>query len=194
MIESLVAKILKHSFSDRSDLQNIAFGNLNRPKFADLNLLSNIWKRLAVVRANLTTKQEELLQLLYLTEPTMTYEEASLFLAISFDSVRDRENGLILKMRKAFPELKTLETYKNWTQNQKRFYIYRGLVYLPSVELRRPCYRIKKINGVEIKECITGEDHAPFGELSAKDFVYSAKDKSEEQGPMQASADQESSI
>jgi hypothetical protein len=199
MIESLVAKILKHSFSDRSDLQDIAFENLNRPIIADSNLLANIWRRLAEVRENLTPKQEELLQLLYLAEPAMTYEEASIYLGISFDSVRDREDGLILKMRKAFPELKTLHPYKDWTNNQKRFYIYRGLVYLPSVEFKYPCYRIKTIGGVEIRECITGEDHAQFGEFAVKHFIFGLGEKfenkkNEELTSSEVKTDQESSI
>ena len=119
--------------SERVDLQDIAFDNLDRPVIADPNLLSNLWKRLIVVRSHLTPKQEELLQLLYLAEPAMTYEEASTYLGISFDSVRDREDGLILKIRKAFPELKTLYPYKDWMKNQKRSYTYRGLAYLPMV-------------------------------------------------------------
>lgn len=179
MIESLLAKILKLSFSDRADLQNIAFENLNRPVLADTNLLSNIWRRLDDVRNNLTAKQEELLQLLYLSEPILSYEEASLYLRISFDSVRDREDGLILKIRKTFPELKSLYPYKDWTNNQKRFYIYTGLVYLPSVEIRHPCYRIKNINGVEIKECITGEDHLNFSDFTVKDFIAGLKNETQ---------------
>ncbi len=175
MIESLVAKILKYSFSDRIDLQKIAFENLGRPLIADTNLLANAWKRLSEVRERLTSKQEGLLQLMYLTEPAMTYDEASIYLGISFDSVRDREDGLVLKFRKAFPELKTLYPYKDWTKNQERLYIYRGLVYLPSVELKHPCYRIRTGNGLEIKECITGEDHMQFSDFSIKDFISDLK-------------------
>ena len=194
MIESLVAKVLRHSFSDRSDLQNIAFENLNRPLIADSNLLANIWGRLAGVRSNLTPKQEELLQLLYLRDPTLAYDEASILLGISFDSVRDREDGLILKIRKAFPELQTLQPYKDWTKNQKGFYIYRGLVYLPSMEIKYPCYRIKILNGIEIKECITGEDHAPFSDFSIKDFIESLNVKPVKLKMMDSRTDQESSI
>ncbi len=167
-IESLVTKILKHSFSDRADLQDIAFDNLSRPLLADSNLLSNIWRRMGDIRATLTLKQEEILQLLYLNDPQMTYQEASEILGISIDSVRDRENGLVLKIRKAIPELKTLFPYKNWTKNQTRFYIYDGLVHLPSVLERRPCYRIKTVNGIAVKECITGEDHRQYSDFSIK--------------------------
>jgi hypothetical protein len=37
MIDSLHAKTLKLNFSDRADLQNSAFENLNRPVLADAN-------------------------------------------------------------------------------------------------------------------------------------------------------------
>ncbi len=168
MIESVVGKILRHSFSERADLQDIAFENLNRPLLADSNLLSNIWRRLGDIRSTLTPKQDEILQLLYLNDPQVTYQEASQALGISVDSVRDRENGLVLKIRKAIPELKTLFPYKNWTKNQTRFYIYDGLVHLPSVIKRRPCYRIKIVDGIEVKECITGEDHQQHSDLSIK--------------------------
>ncbi len=172
MVESIVGKILKHSFAERADLQNIAFENLNRPLLADSNLLSNIWRRLNDIRSTLTPKQEEILQLLYLNDPQMTYQEASTAIGISVDSVRDRESGLVLKIRKAIPELKTLFPYKNWTKNQNRFYIFDGLVYLPSVRERRPCFRIKNINGLEVKECITGEDHRPNSDTSIKEVKY----------------------
>ena len=130
ILESLIAKILKLAFSDRKELS-----------------ILDIWRRLSHVRASLTDKQGELLQILYLAEPALTYQEASVFLGISLDSVRDREAGILLKFRKEFPELRELEPYKDWTKNQKRFYTYRGLVHLPSVEIRHPCFRIRNING-----------------------------------------------
>lgn len=44
-----------------------------------------------------------------------------------------------------------------------------GLVYLLSVLERRPYFRIKAINGLEIKECITGEAHRPLSDLSIEE-------------------------
>lgn len=108
---------------------------------------------------------------MYLAEPAPTYQEASVFLGISLDSVRDREAGILLKFRKELPELREFEPYKDWTKNQKRFHTYRGLVHLPSVEIRHPCFRIRNINGQEVRECITGEDHIAHDGFSLKSWI-----------------------
>lgn len=102
------------------------------------------------------------MQVLYLDTPSLTYTEASIKLEISIDSIRDREFGVILKFRNAFPEFSHLEPYKHYTKHQQRFYIYKGLVHLPSMEITHPCYRIKTVNGADSRELISAQ-HDGFG-------------------------------
>lgn len=151
IIESLLAKILKLGFSDRSDL--LRLNTDNNPNF-----LSNIWLRLKQVRESFTDKQTELVDLLYLRRPSMTYEETAASLGISFDSVRDREDGVILKMKNEFPEFKNLSLYKDYHKNNIVIWSYIGCRHNPTAEKIHPCYRIKVINGAEVKEFITHGD------------------------------------
>lgn len=165
IIESLLAKLIKLQFSDRFDLQKIAAQNLNLPSLAGSVLLTNIWKRFFEVKNSLTAKQLEVIDMLYSATPTLTYQEVAQKLKISIDSIRDRETAVILKFRNAYPEFSNLEPYKHYTKHQKRFYIYRGLVYLPSMDVIYPCYRIRTINGVESRELISSHDEFSYAEL-----------------------------
>jgi hypothetical protein len=183
LLESIVAKIISQAFSDRKDLHRIAARARNMPQIMGKYLITEVWSRLARVRKELTYNQDELLQILYLAEKPLTYEEASVFLGISFDSVRDREEGLLLKFRKEFPEFIDLEPYKDWTNNQTRFYAYRGLVHLPSMELRRPCYRIKTIDGKDSRECISsGELLPPHDGFSFKKWLEDFRNRFKKKG------------
>ncbi|WP_409479670.1 hypothetical protein [Pseudobdellovibrio sp. HCB154] len=179
IIESLLSKFIKLQFQDRFDLQKIAAKNLNLPAQAGSVLLHNIWKRFFEVRNNLTLKQTQVVELLYLKTPTLTYQKAAAELGISFDSVRDREVGVILKFRNAFPEFSSLEPYKHYTKHQKRFYIYRGLVHLPSMETAHPCYRIKTANGIENRSLISAHDEFSLADLVKQHSSQQATEKTE---------------
>lgn len=151
IIESIIGKILKLSFSDRTDL--LKLNNDDDPNF-----LKNIWERLKAIRENFTQKQTELVELLYLNRPQMTYEEASETLGISFDSVRDREDGVILKIKKEFTEFNSFSPYKDYHKNNQVIWSYIGCRHNPMAEKIHPYYRIKMQNGVEVKELIIHGD------------------------------------
>lgn len=151
ILESILAKIIKLSFSDRTDLFKL---NTNK----DPNFLSNTWARLKQVRESFTDKQAELVDLLYLNRPGMTYEEAAKEIGISFDSVRDREDGVILKMKNEFKEFATLSPYKDYHKNSIVIWSYIGCRHNPTADKIHPCYRIRTRNGVETKEFITHGD------------------------------------
>lgn len=179
IIESLLSKLIKMQFQDRFDLQKIAVKNLNLSAQAGSVLLQNVWKRFYEIRNYLTPKQLEIVDLLYLNTPSLAYHEAALMLEISVDSVRDRETGVILKFRNEFMEFSSLEPYKHYTKHQKRFYIYKGLVHLPSMEVIHPCYRIRTVNGVEHRELISPHDEFSFNELVKQREPRTANDKTE---------------
>ncbi|MBL7554981.1 MAG: hypothetical protein JNM24_04095 [Bdellovibrionaceae bacterium] len=147
----MIAKITKLSFSDRIDLFKL---NTNK----DPNFLSNIWARLKQVRESFTDKQAELVDLLYLSRPGLTYEETAAAIGISFDSVRDRENGVILKMKNEFKEFATLSPYKDYHKNNIVIWSYIGCRHNPTAEKIHPCYRIRIQNGVETRQFITHGD------------------------------------
>lgn len=147
----MIAKITKLSFSDRIDLFKL---NTNK----DPNFLSNIWARLKQVRESFTDKQAELVDLLYLSRPGLTYEETAAAIGISFDSVRDRENGVILKMKNEFKEFATLSPYKDYHKNNIVIWSYIGCRHNPTAEKIHPCYRIRIQNGVETRQFITHDD------------------------------------
>jgi len=147
----VIAKITKLSFSDRIDLFKL---NTNK----DPNFLSNIWARLKQVRESFTDKQAELVDLLYLSRPGLTYEETAAAIGISFDSVRDRENGVILKMKNEFKEFATLSPYKDYHKNNIVIWSYIGCRHNPTAEKIHPCYRIRIQNGVETRQFITHGD------------------------------------
>lgn len=151
ILESVVAKIIKLSFSDRIDLFKLNTNN-------DPNFLSNIWARLKQVRESFTDKQAELVDLLYLSRPGLTYEETAAAIGISFNSVRDREDGVILKVKNEFKEFATLSPYKDFHKNNIVIWSYIGCRHNPTAEKIHPCYRIRIQNGVETREFITHDD------------------------------------
>jgi len=148
ILESLLSKITKQNFSDRTDLFRLNTNN-------DPNFLSNIWGRLKKVRESFTDKQSELVDLLYLGRPAMTYEETAATLGISFDSVRDREDGVILKMKNEFKEFASLSPYKDYHKNNIVIWSYIGCRHNPTAEKIHPLYRIKVVDGIERKEFIS---------------------------------------
>jgi len=151
IIESLLPKILKLSFSDRGDLHKENHKN-------DPHFLKDIWLRLQKVQDSLTEKQTELVDLLYLNRPMLTYEEVAAKLNISFDSVRDREACVIIKMKKEFIEFTSFSPYKDYHKNNQVIWSYIGCRHNPTAEKIHPCYRVKIQNGVEVKEFITHGD------------------------------------
>lgn len=151
ILESVIAKITKLSFSDRIDLFKL---NTNK----DPNFLSNIWMRLKQVRESFTDKQAELVGLLYLSRPGLTYEETAAAVGISFDSIRDREDGVILKMKNEFKEFATLSPYKDFHKNNIVIWSYIGCRHNPTAEKIHPCYRIRVQNGIETRQFITHGD------------------------------------
>ncbi len=88
----------------------------------------------------------------------MTYEETAAAIGNSFDSVRDREDGVILKMKNEFKEFATLSPYKDFHKNNIVVWSYIGCRHNPAAEKVHPCYRIRIQNGVETKEFITHGD------------------------------------
>lgn len=151
VLEAMLAKIMKLSFSDRIELQRN--NNNHNPEF-----LYNIWGRLKQVRESFTVKQTELVEFLYTNRPAMTYEETSAALGISFDSVRDREDGVIIKMKKEFTEFKNYFPYKDYHKNNIMIWSFMGCRHNPTAEIVHPCYRIKKQNNIKTKELITHGD------------------------------------
>lgn len=88
----------------------------------------------------------------------MTYEETAAALGISFDSVRDREDGVILKMKKEFVEFETLSPYKDYHKNNIMIWSFMGCRHNPTAEFVHPLYRIKTIDGVETKQHVSRGD------------------------------------
>jgi hypothetical protein len=88
----------------------------------------------------------------------MTYEETAAALGISCDSVRDREDGVILKMKKEFVEFETLSPYKDFHKNNIMIWSFMGCRHNPTAEFVHPLYRIKTINGAETRQFVSRGD------------------------------------
>lgn len=137
---------------DRKDLTRIASQNLKISMELAPFIVQNIWKRVMSIIKTLSPKQVEMLNLLY--KENKTYEDTAKSLRISLDSVRDREEAVVQKFKKEFPEFKSLKPYKDFTKNQYQYYIHGGYAYVPLVEFVQPIYRIRTANGKELREKI----------------------------------------
>nr|BFD66933.1 hypothetical protein HAGR004_19550 [Bdellovibrio sp. HAGR004] len=149
VLEGLLTKLLILSFSDRNEFKHLVKQN-------------SIWPRVKRIREEFTQKQTEIVQLLYINRPIYTYDEAAKELGISIDSVRDREEGVINKMKKEFIEFKNCFPYKDYHKNNQRIWSYIGCRHNPTADKIHPCYRVRIQNDCEVKESIT------HGELIAE--------------------------
>lgn len=88
----------------------------------------------------LTTKQRKALQLVYMSEEPKSYTEAAKQLGISVDTLRNRIDRAIDKLKAAFPEYAALKK-KRTPSNFKTDLAYDGLYRKSSARLVRPIKR-----------------------------------------------------
>lgn len=175
VLESLIAKLVQVDFMDRKDLHRIASQSLKIPMEMAPFVIQNIWKRVMEIIKSLSPKQLEVLNFLY--KENKTYSETAQHLRISPDSVRDREESVVQKFKKEFPEFKSLRLYKDFTKNQYRFYIQGGYAYAPLVGLVHPIYRIKTVNGKELREKIWPLFEDDHFKISKKNWLAELRKK-----------------
>lgn len=91
----------------------------------------------------LTTKQRKALQLVYMNEEPKSYSEAAKQLGISVDTLRNRIEGAVDKLRAAFPEYAALKKSRS-PSNFKTDLAFDGLYRKSSARLVRPIKRQNK--------------------------------------------------
>lgn len=89
--------------------------------------LKTIWSKFLQASKELTKKQKEALNFIYVEDPKLTYEEAALEEGISKDSFQDRIKGAIKKIKTALPELDNLMEPKTYYKNKSQNLLYNGL-------------------------------------------------------------------
>lgn len=112
ILKSVIAEILKtwffknntvtESVNDYAAIENLNIREINQ-------LLKSIWKRFSETYENLTDKQLEAVEAVYLDVPQMTYSDAAEMLKISRDSFQDRIKGAVKKFKQAMPELQFIK-------------------------------------------------------------------------------------
>lgn len=98
--------------------------------------------RFKVIWESLTKRQKEAAMVLHMSEDPPSLKDASKVIGISVDTLRNRDEGVKKKFRKALPELSELRPSKGRTRNSRTNYIYWGLYSHASAKVVHPLFRI----------------------------------------------------
>ena len=145
LLKSVIAEILKtwfpkdnavnESVNDYAAIENLNHREINQ-------LIKSIWKRFSETFENLTDKQLEAVEAVYLDVPPMTYSDAAEMLKISRDSFQDRIKGAVKKFKQAMPELQFINATEDVKIPKTKEIMYNGFFRKSHSEIIHTLFRV----------------------------------------------------